>query len=195
MTMGHQTINKGLIAKVLASLALAGMLAAQKPGTPARYETTSDSKLEQQLAALAAAHHGRVAVYAKHLNTGHVVAMNADQPVQTASVIKLAILFEAMEQVRAGKAHWDEKITLANGDGVSGSGVLTFFDTPLTVTLKDVLTMLVIVSDNTATNLAIDRFGVDTVNARIAWLGLKDTHLYKKVMKPATGPMPADQPK
>jgi beta-lactamase class A len=78
---------------------------------------------------------------------------------------------------------------------VSGSGVLTFFDTPVTLTLKDVLTMMVIVSDNTATNVAIDRFGVDAVNARIAWLGLKDTHLYKKISKPATGPMPADQPK
>jgi beta-lactamase class A len=121
--------------------------------------------------------------------------MDADRPVQTASVIKLAILFEAMEQVRAGKAHWEVKLTLAKGDAVSGSGVLTFFDAPLTLTLKDVLTMMVIVSDNTATNLAIDRFGVDAVNGRIAWLGLKDTHLYKKVMKPATGPMPADQPK
>jgi beta-lactamase class A len=136
-----------------------------------------------------------VALYASQLNTGKTVAIEADRPVQTASVIKLTILFEAMEQVRAGKAHWDEKLTLAKGEGVSGSGVLTFFDTPLTLTLKDVLTMMVIVSDNTATNLAIDRFGVDAVNARIAWLGLKDTHLYKKVMKPATGPMPADQPK
>src|ERR1700689_1093796 len=49
--------------------------------------------------------------------------------------------------------------------------------------------------DNTATNLAIDRFGVEPVNARMEALGLSNTHLYKKVMKPATGPMPADQPK
>jgi beta-lactamase class A len=155
----------------------------------------ADAPLEQRLESLAAQLKGHVALYATQLNTGKTVAIDADRPVQTASVIKLTILFEAMEQVRAGKAHWDEKLTLAKGEGVSGSGVLTFFDTPLTLTLKDVLTMMVIVSDNTATNLAIDRFGVDTVNARIAWLGLKDTHLYKKVMKPATGPMPADQPK
>jgi beta-lactamase class A len=154
-----------------------------------------DSSLQQKIEAIATTHKGQVALYAIQLNTGKTVALDADRPVQTASVIKLAILFEAMEQVRAGKAHWDEKLTLAKGDGVSGSGVLTFFDAPLTLTLKDVLTMMVIVSDNTATNLAIDRFGVDAVNARIAWLGLKDTHLYKKVMKPATGPMPADQPK
>lgn len=156
---------------------------------------TTDQLLEQRVEAVASTHHGHVSLYAVQLNTGKTVAVNADQPVQTASVIKLAILFEAMEQVRDGKARWDEKLTLAPGDSVSGSGVLTFFDTPLTLTLKDVLTMMVIVSDNTATNMAIDRFGVDAVNARIAWMGLKDTHLYKKVMKPSTSPMPADQPK
>jgi beta-lactamase class A len=58
-----------------------------------------------------------------------------------------------------------------------------------------VLTLMVIVSDNTATNLMIDRFGMDAVNARMESLGLKNTHLYKKVFKPAVGPMPADQPK
>jgi len=164
-------------------------------GADAHGAEAVDTSLEGRLEALAAQHKGHVTLYATQLNTGKTVAMNADRPVQTASVIKLTILFEAMAQVRSGKAHWDEKLTLAKGEGVSGSGVLTFFDTPLTLTLKDVLTMMVIVSDNTATNLAIDRFGVDVVNARIAWLGLKDTHLYKKVMKPATGPMPADQPK
>jgi len=154
-----------------------------------------DARLQEDLVALAGQHHGKVALYATQLNTGKSVAIDADRPVQTASVIKLTILFEAMEQVRAGKARWDEKLTLAKGDAVSGSGVLTFFDAPLTLTLKDVLTMMIIMSDNTATNLAIDRFGVDAVNARIAWMGLKDTHLYKKISKPATGPMPADQPK
>jgi beta-lactamase class A len=151
--------------------------------------------LQGKVTALAGSHHGHVALYATQLNTGRSVEIDADRPVQTASVIKLTILFEAMEQVRAGKARWDEKLTLAKNDAVSGSGVLMFFDAPMQLTLKDALTMMVIVSDNTATNLAIDRFGVDAINARVAWLGLKDTHLYKKVMKPATGPMPADQPK
>jgi beta-lactamase class A len=184
-----------LIAAGILVLALGtGVVTAESP-FPSSDVRQTDRALEERLAALAASHHGHVSLYAVQLNTGKTAAIDADHPVQTASVIKLAILFEAMEQVRAGKAHWDEKLTLTKGDGVSGSGVLTFFDTPLTLTLKDVLTMMVIVSDNTATNLAIDRFGVDTVNARIAWLGLKDTHLYKKIGKPATGPMPADQPK
>jgi beta-lactamase class A len=181
-----------LTAACLFCVLLGGYLYAAAAETAVR---STDQPLERLVESLAATHHGHVALYAVQLNTGRTVSVDADRPVQTASVIKLAILFEAMEQVRDGKARWDERLTLAPGDSVSGSGVLTFFDTPLTLTLKDVLTMMVIVSDNTATNMAIDRFGVDAVNARIAWMGLKDTHLYKKVMKPSTSPMPADQPK
>ena len=154
-----------------------------------------DAGLEATLAGIAKAHHGKVAMYATHLNTGKTVGLDPDAVVQTASVIKLTILFEAMEQVREGKAHWDDKVTLAAGDAVPGSGLLLFMDTPLTLTLKDVLTLMVVMSDNTATNLAIDKVGLDAVNARIAWMGLKDTHLYKKIGKPATEAMPADQAK
>lgn len=154
-----------------------------------------DTALNTTLNDMIKAHHGKVAMYARQLNSAHEIAIDADVPVQTASVIKLAILYNAMVDVREGKASWDEKLTLKPGDPVNGSGVLHFFDTPLTVTLKDVLTMMVIVSDNTATNMAIDRFGVDAVNARVESLGLKNTHLYKKVMKPATGPLPADYAK
>jgi beta-lactamase class A len=155
----------------------------------------ADAALEARLREIAAAHHGKVALYARQLNTGRTVALDADLPVQTASDIKLAILYEAMERVRAGKASWDERIVLKPGDAVSGSGILGMLDAPLDLTLKDVLTLMVVLSDNTATNLAIDRLGLDAVNARIAWMGLKDTHLYKKIGKPAEGPMPPDQPK
>jgi beta-lactamase class A len=155
----------------------------------------TDSELRKRLEGIVAAHHGKVALHAIQLNTGRTVGIDPDTPVQTASDIKLAILYEAMVEVREGKAHWDEKIMLKPGEAVGGSGMLHFFDPPMTLTLKDVLTFMVIVSDNTATNLAIDRFGVDAVNARMESLGLMNTHLYKKVFKPATGPMPSDQPK
>jgi beta-lactamase class A len=147
--------------------------------------------------AIAAAHHGDVALYAKNLKTGETVALAPDVPVQTASVIKLTILYEAMEQVREGKAHWEDKLMLNKSDQVPGSGVLLFFDTPLPLTLKDALTMMVVMSDNTATNLAMDKIGIPNVNRRIEMLGLKDTYLYKKVFQPvAPGVvMPADQKK
>ena len=161
--------------------------AASHPGPP--------DPLAAQLEPIIQAHHGKVALYAIQLNTGKSTEYHPDEVVQTASVIKLTVLYEAMEQVRAGKSHWDDKVPLQPGDGVSGSGILLFFDTPQNFTLRDILTLMVIMSDNTATNLAIDKLGLDNINARIAWMGLKDTHLYKKIGKPATEPMPADQPK
>ena len=184
------------LARVLGlAVLLAGVRLAGAQTSEADVLHTEDQVLKEQLAVAVVAHRGKVALFATQLNTGRTVALDPDVPVQTASVIKLTILFEAMEQVRAGKARWDEKILLAPGDGVGGSGMLHFFDTPLTLTLKDVLTMMVIVSDNTATNLAIDRLGIDAINGRIGWMGLKETHLYKRIGKPSTGPMPEDQPK
>lgn len=153
--------------------------------------------LQERLERLAADHHGKVAFFATRVqgaDAGASVSLHGNEPVQTASIIKLAILYHAMAEVRAGRARWDEPITLKPGEAVGGSGMLHFFDAPLRLTLKDILTMMVIVSDNTATNLAIDRFGIDAVNARVEGLGLHNTHLYKKVFKPAEGPMPADQP-
>jgi len=144
---------------------------------------------------IVAQHHGKVAVYAHQLNTGKTVALGADTAVQTASTIKLAMLWTALREIGLGHAAWDERVTLKPGEAVGGSGVLHFFDTPLTLTLKDVATMMVIVSDNTATNLMIDRFTTKTVNDNMTALGLDQTWFYKKVSKPAVGPMPADQPK
>jgi beta-lactamase class A len=117
--------------------------------------------------------------------------------VQTASVIKLAVLYEALEQVREGKVHLEDRISVTKAEQVPGSGVLLFFDTPLSLTLKDALTMMIVMSDNTASNLVMDHLGIPNVNARIAKLGLKDTYLYKKIFTPApTGVvMPADQKK
>src|SRR5271154_6276284 len=158
---------------------------------------TSPVSLAAQVRAIAAEHHGDVALFAENLKTHETVAISPDTPVQTASVIKLTILYEALEQVRSGKAHFDDKITLTKADQVQGSGVLLFFDTPLPLTLKDVLTMMIVMSDNTAANLAMDKIGIPNVNRRLEMLGLKDTYLYKKVFTPNPPGvvMPADQKK
>ena len=182
-------------ANIAVILALAAAATGIMSGQAAAPTWAGDTQLGAKLQPIVAAHHGKVAMYAVQLNTGKAVGLDQDHVVKTASDIKLAMLYEAMVEVREGKAKWDEKLTLKPGDPVAGSGILTFFDTPLTLTLKDALTFMVIMSDNTATNMAIDRFGLDAVNGRMKSLGLVNTYFYKKVMKPATGPMPADQPK
>jgi len=154
-----------------------------------------DTALDRDLAAIAQAHHGHVAVFAENLKTGETASFNPDEPVQTASTIKMGILLDAAEQIRAGKATLAEKLVLEHANQVEGSGVLAQLDAPLALTLKDVLTLMVIVSDNTATNMAIDRLGLAHINETLRAAGLKQTVLYKKVFMPASGPMPADQPK
>ncbi len=154
-----------------------------------------DAQLDQQIKAIASAHHGHIALYAHNLRTGQTASLLPDEPVQTASVIKMGILLDAAEQIRAGKATLDERIVLTKPNQVAGSGVLGELTPPVAFTLGDVLTLMVVLSDNTATNLAIDRLGLAHINATLRAAGLHQTVLYKKVYVPATDPMPSDQPK
>ncbi len=154
-----------------------------------------DAALTSQLRNLAANYQGRVALYAIDLRSGKTAAIDADTAVPTASVIKLTVLFEALKQIQSGQVHFTDVLTMRKSDQVEGSGVLSLFDTPLRLTLKDALTMMVVVSDNTATNLTIDHLGLADIDRRIVWMGLRDTWLYKKVFLPPTGAVPPDQPR
>jgi len=150
--------------------------------------------LQDRVAALARAHRGQVALFARHLGTGATVELQPDREARTASAIKLAVLVEAFHQIKAGTRSLAAPITLRDADKVTGSGILPLLHGGLPLTLEDALALMTALSDNTATNLAIDQLGgVGAVNRRLAALGYQHTHLYKKVYVPATEPMPADQ--
>jgi beta-lactamase class A len=168
------------------------LVAALYAQTPA---PSIDKDLQAKIDEIAKQHRGKVALYAENLKTGKSVAIDADTVIQTASTIKLAALVEAGYQIKEGKKHWDDKVTLHKEEQVGGSGIFQFLRPPIELTLEDVITFMVITSDNTGTNLAIDQLGLANINARITALGLKNTYFYKKVFKPATGPMPPDQKK
>lgn len=150
--------------------------------------------LQAQVEALARAHRGQVALFARHLGTGATVELQADREVKTASVIKLAVMVEALHQVAEGALAPGATITLRDADKVAGSGVLPLLHGGIELTVEDALALMLALSDNTATNLVVDRLGgVGRVNRRLAALGYRHTHLYKKIYVPATEPMPADQ--
>ena len=175
------------------SLATAAILAlASITNTASAQE---DTTLDQQIKAIADAHKGHVALYARNLKTGQTASLLPDEPVQTASVIKMAVLLDAAEQIRTGKASFDERITLTKTNQVQGSGVLGVLTPPISLTLGDTLTLMVVLSDNTATNMAIDHLGLAHINENLGAAGLHQTWLYKKVYVPATEPMPPDQKK
>jgi beta-lactamase class A len=162
-------------------------------------QTTAPSRetqaLQAKLQEIAKQHHGKVALFAENLKTGQSVALNPDELIQTASTIKLTALVEAAHQIKDGKKHLDDKVTLRPEDKVGGSGIFPFLRAPIQLSLEDVLTFMIVSSDNTATNLAIDQLGLANINARSKALGLQNTYLYKKVFKPAEGVLPPDQKK
>jgi beta-lactamase class A len=151
--------------------------------------------LQKQLDKMAAHFHGKVGLYAINMNTGASVAIAPDTPVQTASVIKLPIMVETFAEVAAGKRSLEDKLVLTKDNQVPGSGILAQLQPGLQLTLYDAVVLMMDLSDNTATNMVIDHIGIAAVNARIHAMGLKDTYLYKKVFKPAEGPLPPDQAK
>ncbi len=153
------------------------------------------ANLQKKLDKMAASYHGKVALYAKNLTTGQTVSIDPNTPVQTASVIKLPLMLQAFEQVKAGKIKLSDPVILTKDNQVEGSGVLQFMDPGLRLTLKDTITFMMILSDNTATNMVIDKVGLKPTNAMIARMGMKNTYFYKKVFKPTTEPMPPDQKK
>jgi len=151
--------------------------------------------LQKQLNKMAAHFHGKVGLYAINMQTGETVALHPDQPVATASVIKLPIMVEVFAEVAAGKRSLRDKLVLTKDNQVPGSGILAQLQPGLPLTLYDTVVLMMDLSDNTATNMIIDEIGIAPVNARITSMGLKDTYLYKKVFKPAEGIMPPDQQK
>ena len=122
-----------------------------------------------------------VRLFAKNLETGATFGLGGDDLVRTASTIKLAVMVEAFDRVARGEAGWDEPLALTAEAKVGGAGILFEFAPGLRLTLRDAVHLMIVVSDNTATNLVIDRLGADAVNARMDAIDLPRTRLLRKV--------------
>jgi beta-lactamase class A len=141
----------------------------------------SAASLEDAVAARVAKGPGKVWLAAKNLKTGKSFELRGAEKVRTASTIKLPVLVEVFAQAAEGKLKMDETLTLREADIVSGSGVLREFSPGLQLPLRDVARMMIVVSDNTATNMIIGRVTADAVNARMDRLGLPATRSMRKV--------------
>ena len=115
-------------------------------------------------------------IYVKSLETGEEIAINADRQMDTMSVIKIPLMVEVFEQIKAGKFSLSDKYTLTAQDQLPGTGILRSLDPGAVVTVKDLITLMVIVSDNTATDVLYRKVGgAEAVNRRLEALGLKMT--------------------
>jgi len=125
---------------------------------------------------------GRVSLYAKNLDSGATYALRADDPVRTASTIKLPIMVECFWEAAQGKLKLSEPLTLTQGEKVSGSGILEDLSDGDRLPLRDMIDLMIVLSDNTATNLILNRIGGNAVNARMAQLGLQHTRVMRKIL-------------
>ncbi len=143
---------------------------------------TKHDTMDREVRAAIAAFQGTVRLYARNLDTGDQYGIGENEKVRTASTIKLPIMAAVFRAVAAGRANWDETLTLREDDKVSGSGVLREFSNGLKLPLRDVVRMMIVVSDNTATNMVIERITADAVNAEMDRYGLTATRCMRKVL-------------
>ena len=137
--------------------------------------------LDPQIDAAITLFTGRVSLFAKNLGTGAFYERNADTRVQTASTVKVPIMVEAFAQVAEGKVHWSDTLTLTDADKQAGAGVLREFHDGLTLTLGDAVNLMIVISDNSATNLVLDHLTSDAVNARMDALGIPEIRSLNKI--------------
>jgi beta-lactamase class A len=137
--------------------------------------------IRTQVEQLAQACGGDVSVCVRKISNAFDLAFNEDLRVRSASTIKVPIIVEAMRQVHAGTLDLQTEYTFTPDRRCSGSGVITHLREGAVLSLKDILTLMIIVSDNTATNAAIDIVGIDNVNAMLRGFGCTGTTLMRKM--------------
>jgi beta-lactamase class A len=126
---------------------------------------------------------GTVSLYAKNLDTGVTVGIRDTDPVRTASTIKLPILCAVFDLVARGQAKWTDPLTITAAEKVSGSGVIASeLSDGVQLPLRDVTHLMMVLSDNTATNMILQRFTADAVNAYLDRIGIKTTRSLRKIM-------------
>jgi len=133
---------------------------------------------------------GTVTLYAKNLDTGASIGIREADPVRTASTIKLPIICTVFDAVAHGKARWTELLTVTAAEKSSGTGIVASeISDGVQLPLRDVANLMIVLSDNTATNLVLERITTGAVNNYLDTIGIKTTRSMRKILGagPAAG--------
>ena len=152
-----------------------------QPTTPA---ADLKAKFEKRVQEIAARVDGVVGYSIVDLTSGERIGRLESATFPTASAIKLAIVYELFKQAEEQKIRLTDMVTLDRAQAVGGTGVLVEMGTP-TLSIRDYAVLMVTLSDNTATNVLIDRLGMERIAARMQALGLSGTKLRRHMMDTA----------
>ena len=178
----HDTMRGGTLKQLILILLLANMAVAQTNTAEAKRQLLWQ-KLETSISDVDRSLDGVMGVAILDLTDHHQYFLHADEVFPTASSIKIAVLAELYRQAQAGKLKLTDIYTVQASDLVQDSDIMNGLTPGVTkVTLRDVATMMIAVSDNAATNVLIDRVGMENVNAMLDSLGLTRMRLRRKMM-------------
>jgi beta-lactamase class A len=165
---------KHALGLIVPALLLVGASGAPEPAT------TLAKRLEGKMRAF----HGEIGLFAKDLNTGEIVSVNADQRFPTASLIKVAVMAEVFRQIEKGKISKDTTVTLKDSDKAGDETVpLNMLHAGVVLTVDDLLRFMIAYSDNTATNLLVGLVGTANVDQLLDSYGLAKTRLYRPTFR------------
>lgn len=178
-------LNIQLLAKKLfLALLLAPALACAQPSAttpkPAAFIHADTAALHRTLDSIAAAHRGVVGYSIIDIENGDRLSLRGDEKFPTASLIKVPILVTVHDLVRRGMLSLDDPISMLKIDKVPGTGVLQHLHSGLTLTVNDAAALMITISDNTATNLLLDRIIIRRVWDKMDSLGLRNTRVHSK---------------
>jgi beta-lactamase class A len=143
----------------------------------------SDARREilRQLTQLCDHFSGRLGIAARHLGTGEELGVNAEESFPTASSIKIPVLIELYRRAQVGELSLAERLRYTARDRTLGSGILGDLDDGLEPTLRDLAVLMMSISDNTATNMLIDRLGKEQINAAVQAAGAPGIELRNRI--------------
>ena len=128
---------------------------------------------------------GKIGFWCRDTVTGETIAYHAEEPLVAASVIKLTVMAEAFHRREEGTLDFNQMVTVDPKDKKPSCGALTYLHDGIAVTIRDLVVLMIILSDNTATNLLIDLLGTDAINRFIREMGLSDrTRCRRKLFMP-----------
>jgi D-alanyl-D-alanine carboxypeptidase (penicillin-binding protein 5/6) len=151
---------------------------------PCVVRAEEDPRLAELLKPVISSHPGTVAVAVKHLGTGASFADRADEPMPTASLIKFPVMIAAYQLAADGKINLATPIELKEDDKVPGSGILTtHFSAGARISVRDAIRLMIVYSDNTATNLVLDQIGLPATSELMTRWEFPETRLHSKVYR------------
>jgi beta-lactamase class A len=161
-------------------IACAASRAGQPVGSRPQIVHADTAALRKKLDSIADAHHGIVGYSVIDLESGARISRRGDETFPTASLIKVAILVTVYDLVAKGQLSLDDPLTVLKIDQVPGSGIVQFLHNGTVLTVHDAVWLMSTISDNTATNLLLDRIIIRRVWAKMDSLGLQHTRVHSK---------------